>query len=102
LAGHSWSTGTIDMPAKPARWVVSFVICVASLWSFWHVDVLYKATKDWKKAFGYYQRGEYQASLDTYERVFPVFTREGDFLCNYGKALSVAGEHQKALIVLEE
>ncbi|HYQ57833.1 MAG TPA: O-antigen ligase family protein [Draconibacterium sp.] len=62
---------------------------------------LYKANTNWKIAFTTYQMGAYSACIENYENAFPYLQYDGDFLLNYGKALSMAEEHKKAVEVLE-
>lgn len=61
-----------------------------------------KALKDWEFAFALYNMGSYDSSIDEYEKAVPVLSSNGDFLTNYGKALSMAGKHQKAIEVLQQ
>ena len=61
-----------------------------------------EALKDWKYAFTLYGMGAYEQSIAEYEKALPVLRRNGDFLTNYGKALSMAGKHEEAIKVLQE
>lgn len=85
---------------KPSRFLVLCILLVLS-WAGFHLHKLYMATGTWKNALSLYQRGSYQSSLQKYREVYPIFAKEGDFLTNYGKALSVAEEHARAVEVLE-
>ncbi|MEL7587108.1 MAG: O-antigen ligase family protein [Prolixibacteraceae bacterium] len=60
------------------------------------------AYQDWQSAFQVYQMGAYEACLEDYEKAYPVLHEDGDFLTNYGKALSMAGEHSRAIEVLQQ
>jgi hypothetical protein len=62
----------------------------------------YQACQDWQSAFRVYQMGAYEASLEDYEKAYPELRDDGDFLTNYGKALSMAGEHSKAIEILQQ
>lgn len=62
---------------------------------------LYQSNKNWKQAFTTYQMGAYSTSIKDYEKAFPDLKYNGDFLLNYGKALSLAEEHNKAIEILE-
>jgi len=46
--------------------------------------------------------GAWKACLEDYEKAYPVLHDDGDFLTNYGKALSMAGEHSKAIAILQQ
>jgi tetratricopeptide (TPR) repeat protein len=61
-----------------------------------------KALKDWKTAFTLYSMGAYEQSISKYEKALPVLWHNGDFLTNYGKALSIAGKHDEAIEILQE
>jgi O-antigen polymerase len=61
-----------------------------------------QAYRDWQGAFQVYQMGAWKACLEDYEKAFPVLHDDGDFLTNYGKALSMAGEHFKAIEILQQ
>lgn len=62
---------------------------------------LYDANTNWKRAFTIYQMGAYEICIKDYEKTFPYLRYNGDFLLNYGKALSMAEKHDKALEILE-
>ena len=59
-----------------------------------------EALKDWNYAFSLYNMGAYEASVEEYKKAQPVMKYNGDFLTNYGKALSMAGQHKEAVSVL--
>lgn len=61
-----------------------------------------EALKDWKYAFTLYGMGAYEQSIAEYEKALPVLQRNGDFLTNYGKALSMVGKHEEAITTLKE
>jgi O-antigen ligase len=61
-----------------------------------------QAYQDWQSAFHVYQMGAYEACLEDYEKAYPVLHDDGDFLTNYGKALSMAGEHSRAIEILQQ
>ena len=58
--------------------------------------------KTWKTAMIAYDYREYENSVKIFESISPsALYSEGTFLMNYGKALLMAGQHQKAVAVLE-
>ncbi|MGV8139597.1 MAG: O-antigen ligase family protein [Mangrovibacterium sp.] len=61
-----------------------------------------QAYRDWQSAFQVYQMGAWEACLEDYEKAYPVLHDDGDFLTNYGKALSMAGEDSKAIEILQQ
>jgi O-antigen polymerase len=79
--------------------VVSFVfLCFV----FKHTQKLKIAYTNWESAYQVYQMGAYDACLKDFEKAWPLLKNNGAFLTNYGKALSMAEEHQKAVEVLQQ
>ena len=68
---------------------------------FVHTQKLKTAYVDWKSAYQVYQIGAYDACLADYEKAYPVLENNGAFLTNYGKALSMAEQHEKAFVILQ-
>jgi hypothetical protein len=58
--------------------------------------------KTWKDALDLYQYGLYEECIDDYEKAYPVLKNNGEFLINYGKALSIAEKHEEAVKILEQ
>ncbi|MDA3890077.1 MAG: hypothetical protein PF517_00280 [Salinivirgaceae bacterium] len=56
----------------------------------------------WNDAFDLYNYGLYDESLEDYEKAYPVLKHNGEYLVNYGKALSIAEKHSEALTILEQ
>lgn len=66
---------------------------------------LYKLTsafKHWQSASQYYQFGAYDESIQNFAKAYPLLKTNGDFLTNYGKALSEAGKPQQAISILKK
>ena len=66
------------------------------------VGQLYKAFQDWDTAISLYETRNYSDALIYYKRSFPALQKNGDFMMQYGKALSVAGVHKLALHILHK
>jgi len=49
-----------------------------------------------------YQYNLYEQSLSDYDKAYPILKNNGEFLINYGKALSIAGKHAEAIKILEQ
>ncbi|MCG8307101.1 MAG: O-antigen ligase family protein [Cytophagales bacterium] len=60
----------------------------------------YRSNRQWKYAYLTYQMGAYEACLPGYRKVYDHLKYNGDFLVNYGKACSMADEHEKAIEIL--
>ena len=58
------------------------------------------ALKTWDRAFMLYGMGTYMQSIEAYAEVWPELQNNGAFLTNYGKALSMAGQHAEAIELL--
>ncbi len=84
---------------KPAVFLAIIFGLVKGVLYFNNVKSAYT---DWNLAMTFYQFGNFENSIKSYERSYPILSKEGDFLMNYGKALSMAKQHQKAIIILQE
>ena len=67
-----------------------------------HLNKFYFANKEWRNAYILYQVAAYDACLNDYRKAYSLLRKDGDFLVNYGKALSMAGKHEKAIEILNE
>lgn len=104
LAGHTKRIGELypDRSGRLFRWATSVFVFSMGAGLLWQTHRLYQSASDWKSALVYYKNGASHASLPVYKKVYSVFSQDGEFLISYGKALSVAGDHQKAITILEE
>lgn len=64
------------------------------------INTFYKAYKDWDTAFNIYSVGLHQESIPYYSQAYPVFCSSGQFLTQYGKALSMAKRHYESIKIL--
>ena len=80
--------------------LVLCLIAVSVIYGVRFLKTQAKALKDWDFAFVLYNLGNYGSSIKEYALAMPVLYHSGDFLTNYGKALSMVGEHEKAVKVL--
>ncbi|WP_415861399.1 O-antigen ligase family protein [Thalassobellus suaedae] len=67
-----------------------------------YANSLDRGFETWQNALNKYRYGDYDGALEDYAKAYPVFRKEGDFLMNYGKALSIAEQYGKAVGILEE
>lgn len=58
--------------------------------------------KIWNNALNLYHYQDYKYAVKMFGKAYPKLRREGDFLMNYGKALSMDSQHKKATQILEE
>jgi hypothetical protein len=61
-----------------------------------------QAHQDWQDAVHSYKAGLYAESVEKYEKLYPFLKFNGEYLMNYGKALSMAENDEKAVRVLED
>ncbi|MVT10298.1 O-antigen ligase family protein [Chitinophaga tropicalis] len=58
--------------------------------------------RNWKLARNSYENGLYEECMAEYKAAYPVLKHHGDFLMQYGKALSMAGKYDEAISILEQ
>jgi O-antigen polymerase len=62
---------------------------------------LYKAYFSWDEGNQIYRMEAYQESLESFEESFDALKNNGEYLIMYGKALSMAGDYNKAIEILK-
>jgi O-antigen polymerase len=92
--------------SKPLQFTLRYIFLVGGLGFLWlainKLDQVKTAYIDWKSAFDTYNMGIYDDCLTDYEKAYPILKTNGDFLTNYGKALSMAETHNEAIDVLQQ
>jgi len=73
---------------------------VALVWLAPQVKNLQGAYKTWNDAFDLYNYGLYTECLEDYQKAYPLLQHNGEYLINYGKALSIAEKHNEAIEIL--
>ena len=56
--------------------------------------------KTWNDAFDLYNYGLYTECIEDYQKAYLLFNHNGEFMINYGKALSLAEKHNDAIDLL--
>jgi O-antigen polymerase len=91
---------------QPVTWNLKPVIAVLALSlvliAYTRTNELKLAYITWNDAFDLYNYGLYDESLEDYKKAYPVLKHNGEYLVNYGKALSIAEKHSEALTILEQ
>jgi len=86
--------------------VFKVIFVILGLWGgligFQYLRKLDAGFQNWKIATDYYQYGDYESVIESYEEVYPLFKKNGAFLMNYGKTLSMNNQHVKAVVILKE
>ncbi|MDQ6527681.1 O-antigen ligase family protein [Flavobacterium sp. LHD-85] len=75
---------------------------VAIFQIFFYTSNLQRGFVVWNNALNNYQYSDYKGAIKEFEFVYPIFKKNGDFLMNYGKTLSMAGKSREAITVLEK
>jgi len=96
-----------DNTAKPyASRVFKITVCIVVLIglskAIIYTQYLDKSFKTWKNAMAIYQYGDYKGAINEYEKAYSILKKNGDFLMNYGKALSMNKQNKKAIQILNE
>ncbi|MBU2903444.1 O-antigen ligase family protein [Arenibacter algicola] len=85
--------------------VLKMVTVVTAMVIIWYVSLYIKtvgtAFGDWNKAMELYGYGVYKDSCEEFKKAWPQLKNDGDFLMNYGKALVMAGDYERAVKILE-
>ena len=91
-------------PSCPLWFKSSFLIATVFAIVLLQLQVkkLHHAYATWADAMELYNYSLYEQCLALYEKAYPVFKNNGEFLNNYGKALSMAEKHPKAIEILEQ
>ncbi len=84
------------------RFIPVCSIAVVLLIGFPFLIKVHRSYKDWNSANIIYHLELYEDSIEEFEKAYPVQKHNGSFLINYGKALSMAGEHERAIEVLNK
>jgi len=92
--------------SKPLQFALRSIFLFGGLGFLWlatnKLQQVKTAYMDWKNAFDTYNMGIYDDCLADYEKAYPILKTNGDFLTNYGKALSMADKHTRAIEVLQQ
>ncbi|MFC5683654.1 O-antigen ligase family protein [Flavobacterium sp. MAHUQ-51] len=78
------------------------LICVSMSQTCNYTKDLSRGFITWNNALTSHQYGDYHGAVQEYEKVYSVLKKHGDFLMNYGKTLSMAGEPHKAIAILKQ
>src|SRR5690606_33950092 len=69
---------------------------------FVYTKTIGQALKNWQTAFTTYNYSDYESALEAYRKAYPYLKKDGDFLMNYGKTLTMAKNYDEAVVVLKE
>jgi O-antigen ligase len=104
--GCSTSVQLIIRESKIKLWAFKTSFLVFTIFIMYHTFSYTKNIKQgfisWNNAMNNYQFENYNTAILEFETAYPIFKKEGEFLTNYGKALSISGKHHKAILILEQ
>ena len=75
---------------------------VLTLIAYKPLKQLYKSYWTWDESYKIYQMGAYTESVESFEEAYNNLSSNGEFLIMFGKALSMAGQHDKAISILSK
>lgn len=78
------------------------VVLTGTALSFNYIKKVDKSFKKWNLAQSNYQYGDYEEAIEEFEMAYPMLKNNGDFLMNYGKALSIYKQNKKAIEILTQ
>lgn len=81
---------------------LALVFLSISIFTIKDIVKLKQAYITWNGALEQYYHREYKGCLEKYAKAYPLLKSNGDFLLNYGKALSIANKHNEAIRILEQ
>lgn len=83
---------------------MSFIllVCFTIFRTFGYTKDLSQGFITWNNALTSHQYGDYKGAVLEFETAYPILNKNGDFLMNYGKTLSIAGKPYKAIKILEQ
>lgn len=84
------------------RILLTSAIAVTVILASQQLYLIYKAYTQWNQAYTTYSLGAYEDAVEEYEKIYPTLKDNGSYLINYGKALSMAGKHEKAIEILQQ
>ena len=85
-----------------AKGALLLLIVMVSFKSYSYTKELSRGFLIWKEGLESYQYGNYEDAMYAFEEAYTFFYKNGDFLMNYGKALSISKKNKKAITILSE
>lgn len=101
----SYSPRIFELKYKSSRMVYASTLLLLLLLMPWlssYARKYYDAFTSWKLASQTYHREDYNESIKHFSVAYPTLCAEGEFLVQYGKALSIDQKDSAAVLVLED
>lgn len=101
---QSFQFKTKNNAVKMCIYKIQFVFLTYGIiyWTFSFTNKLNQGFRTWNNALNSYQNEDYKTAIQEFESAYPIFKKDGDFLMNYGKTLSVAKAPYKAIKILNQ
>jgi tetratricopeptide (TPR) repeat protein len=97
-------SANIQSGSKRSGLVAMALVCVlfVSWYSFRSIEKLRNGFYTWRQAEAAYLNGYYSESVEKFRLIYPQFRRNGEYLVQYAKSLSMAGDEPPALEILKQ
>ena len=80
--------------------VFCFLVCTPFVMS--KMKKYHNALNEWQDGVNFYNSERYVQSINCFDAAFPVLKTDGIFLLQYGKALSLSGNYEQAVTILNK
>ncbi|KJD35667.1 hypothetical protein PW52_07940 [Tamlana sedimentorum] len=86
---------------SPIKYLVIIIIGLSIVKATDLVIKLHAGFKVWDYAIRSYDYRDYESAINGFKEVYPLFKNDGDFLMDYGKALSYYGQDLEAVSIVQ-
>lgn len=86
----------------PYKLTIVLIACASIYQTFVYTKYLSQGFITWNNALNSHQNGDYKTAILDFETAYSIFKKDGDFLMNYGKTLTMTGESKKSIVILEQ
>ena len=105
IAGSQQPIFTVPFGAKfrnpYLRLIPSAALVATAILASQQLYRINEAYTQWNEAYTIYSIGAYKEATEEYEKTYAQLKNNGVYLINYGKSISMAGKHEKAIEILE-
>jgi O-antigen polymerase len=81
---------------------IILLVCIGMYKTIAYTNDLSQGFITWNKALYNNQIRDYKEAILQFELAYPILKKDGDFLMNYGKTLTMAGKPHKAIALIEQ
>ncbi|RED94930.1 O-antigen ligase-like membrane protein [Marinoscillum furvescens DSM 4134] len=87
---------------KAVRVVISVALILTSFFIFSKIQKISHGFREWNTALVFYQMDVYDEAILRFDSLYSIFSKDGDFLQQYGKALAMDHDFSEAKKILLE